>query len=334
MFPQHGGCGLLPVSGVGRGEPGGGGVAGGGLGGGAGTAGPVGRPGQRGDGLAADLPGIAVVGHGVQRVQVVPGDHLGHFLAVTGEGGAQVRGDLQVPGLAVPAGQGVVGDLPQQVLGEPVAASLRRQPVRRDRQHLAADQLGQRRPHHGFVLPGDRDQRLGRERGAQHGRVGHQPPHPGVQGIQPSGQQGMQAVRHGQLPDIAGQPVDPLDRLHDVPVDQRPDGLHREQRDPLALVLSSYVLLPQSPPRTSAIPSAISSPALMPTSSSSTTINHAPPRRQPQQPRALRFFRPRRFHHHHRRPNRHARPAAPSSIDEREVLANARVAAAALWNRM
>ena len=45
----------------------------------------------------------------------------------------------------------------------------------------------------------------------------------------------MQAVRHRQLPDLAGQPVGTLDRLHDVPVDQRPDGFHREQRDALRL---------------------------------------------------------------------------------------------------
>ena len=158
----------------------------------------------------------------------MPGDHLGDFLAVAGERGTQVRGHGQVPGLAVPPGQRVVGDLAQHVLGEPVAAPLRGQPVRGHRQHLPADQLRQRRPHHGLVLPGHRDQRLGRERGAQHRRVGHQPPHARVQRIEPGGQQRVQAVRHGQLPDVAGQPVDPLDGLHDVPVDQRPDGFHRE----------------------------------------------------------------------------------------------------------
>jgi len=133
-----------------------------------------------------------------------------------------------VPGLAVPAGQGVVGDLAQHFLGEPVTAALRGQPVSGHRQHLPAHQLGQRRTHYGLVLPGHRDQRLGREGGAQHRRVGHQPPHARVQRIEPGGQQGVQAVRDGQLPDVAGEPVDPLDGLDDVPVDQRPDGFHRE----------------------------------------------------------------------------------------------------------
>ena len=148
--------------------------------------------------------------------------------------GAQVRGDRQMPGLAVPSGQGVVGDLAQQVLGEPVAAPLRGQPVRGHRQHLPAHQLGQRGPDHGLVLPGYRYQCLGREGAAQHRGVSDQPPHPGVQSIQPGRQQGVQAVGHGQLPDVARQPVGAFDRLDDVPVDQRPDRFHREQRESLA----------------------------------------------------------------------------------------------------
>ena len=75
----------VPSAVAGLGEPGGGGVAGGGPGGGAGAPGPLSRPGQRRDGLAADLPGVRVAGHRVQRVQVVPGDHVGDFLAVAGE---------------------------------------------------------------------------------------------------------------------------------------------------------------------------------------------------------------------------------------------------------
>jgi hypothetical protein len=165
----------------------------------------------------------------------MPGDHVGHFLPIAGERGAQVRGHGQVPGLAVPAGQRVVGDLAQHVVGEPVAAAFGGQPVGRHAEYLPPHQFGQGRPHRGLVLAGDRDQRLGRERGAQHRGVGDQPPHARVQGIEPGGQQRVQAVGHGQLPDLAGQPVGSLDRLHDVAVDQRPDGLHREQRDALRL---------------------------------------------------------------------------------------------------
>jgi len=103
-------------------------------------------PDQRADRLAADLTSVRVAGDGVQRVQVVPSDDVGDFFAVAGEGGPQVRGHGQVAGLAVATGQRVVGDLAQHVLGEAVAAPLRRQRVRGHDEHLPAHQVGQRRP--------------------------------------------------------------------------------------------------------------------------------------------------------------------------------------------
>ena len=103
-------------------EFGGGGVAGGGSGEGAGPHGALGGADQGGCGLVANLGGIRIARDGVQGVQVVPGDDVGHLLPVAGEGLAQMRGHGQVPGLAVAAGQGVVGDLTEHVLGELVAA--------------------------------------------------------------------------------------------------------------------------------------------------------------------------------------------------------------------
>jgi hypothetical protein len=95
-FPQLAawlsGCGVRGA-GLGCGEFGGGGVAGGGQGGGPGAHGAVAGPGERGDGFAADLDGIGVFGDSVDRVEVVAGDHVGHFIAVAGEGGTQVGGD-------------------------------------------------------------------------------------------------------------------------------------------------------------------------------------------------------------------------------------------------
>ena len=152
-----------------------------------------------------------------------------------GKAAPQVGSDGQMAGLAVAAGQRVVGDLAQHVLGEPVAAALGRQRVGGDAEHLAAQQLGQPGPHRGLVLAGHRDQRLGGEGGAQHRSVGDQPPHVRVEGIEPGGQQRVQAVRDRQFPDVADQPVHPLDGLHDVPVDQRAHRLHGEQRDALRL---------------------------------------------------------------------------------------------------
>jgi len=67
------------------GEPGGGGVAGSGQGWCACTLGALGGPDQRPDRLPADLGGIAVVGRGFQRVEVVAGDDLSDLLPVAGE---------------------------------------------------------------------------------------------------------------------------------------------------------------------------------------------------------------------------------------------------------
>ena len=237
--PQRAGiqrsAGVWFALGAGRAEFGGSGVAGGGAGGGTGPFGALGGADQGGDGLVADLGGIGVAGDEVQGVQVVPGDDVGDFFPVAGEGLAQVRGDGQVASLAVPAGQGVVGDLAQHVLGELVAAPLGRQRVRGYGQHLAAHQVSQGGARRRLVAAGDRDQRLGGERGTEHSGVGHEPPHTGVQHIQPGGQQRVQAVRHGQLADVADQPVDAFLRLDDVPVDQRPNRFDREQRHALGL---------------------------------------------------------------------------------------------------
>ena len=67
-----------------------GGVAHGGQGRGAGALGALGGPDQRGDGLTADLIGVRVVRDGIQRVEVVPGDHVGDFLSIAGESLAEV----------------------------------------------------------------------------------------------------------------------------------------------------------------------------------------------------------------------------------------------------
>ena len=187
------------------------------------------------DGVAPDFSGVGVVGNGLQGVKVVAGDDVGDFLAVAGEGGAQVLCRSQVPGLAVAPRQRVVGDLAQHVLSEAVAAALGRQRLGVYGEHLAANQFSQLGPHRRLVPPGHRDQRLGRESGTQHRGVSDQPPHLRGQAIEPGGQQRVQAVRHGQLADVADQAVDALKGLDDVPVDQRADRFHREQRDALGL---------------------------------------------------------------------------------------------------
>lgn len=116
-------CGSRPIGRVVRYKPGGGGIAGGGQGGGTGA---LGCPGQRRDRLGADFSGIGIIRSGVQRIQVVAGDHVGDLLAAAGEAGPQVLGNCEVAGLAVTPRQSVVGDLAEHRLGEPVTAPLRR----------------------------------------------------------------------------------------------------------------------------------------------------------------------------------------------------------------
>ena len=151
-FPQHAGRrltgrGFGSASRVGQAQLGGCAVAGGGPGGGSGALGAFAGPDQRADGLRADLAGVGVAGHGLKRVQVVPGDDVGDFLAVAREGGVQVDGHLQVAGLAVTPGQRVVGDLAEHLLGEPVAAPLGGQRIGGHAEDLAADQGGQGGPY-------------------------------------------------------------------------------------------------------------------------------------------------------------------------------------------
>ena len=120
----------LPLVLIRRGQLGRGGVTGRGAGGGAGALGAFAGPDQGADGLAADVGDVGIIWDGVQRVQVVAGDHVGHFLAIVGEDGTQVRGHGQMPGLAIPPRQGVVGDLAQHLLSESVAAAFGRQRIR------------------------------------------------------------------------------------------------------------------------------------------------------------------------------------------------------------
>ena len=143
-FPEPGG-GLLAVRVLHRGQFRRAGVAGGGLGQSAGTFGTLGGPDPGGGCFSPDPFGVRVFRCGGQRVQVVPGDDVTDLLAVTGEGGPQMLGHGQVAGLAVPAGQRVVRDLAEHLLGELVVAAFGGQRVRGHGEHLAADQFGQRR---------------------------------------------------------------------------------------------------------------------------------------------------------------------------------------------
>ena len=72
-------------------------------------------------------------------------DHLGHVLPVVGEGTAEVRGDGEVPRLALVAAQQVVGHRSQKRLGEGVLAAVRRELIRAHHEHLLAHERREQR---------------------------------------------------------------------------------------------------------------------------------------------------------------------------------------------
>ena len=198
-----------------------------------GASGALGGPGEAGHGELADVGDVGVVGDGVHRVDEVSGDHGDDLFPVTGEDRPQVGGDGEVARLAITSRQRLVGDLAEQILGEAVTAPLGRQRVGRDLEHLAADQLAQRGGRRRLVEVADRDDRVGRERRAEHRRGAHHPPGHRVETVQAGREQRVQAVGHLQRADVTDEPVDAIDWLHDIAIDQRPDALHRVQRDPL-----------------------------------------------------------------------------------------------------
>ena len=118
-------------------------VIGGRQGRGAGAFGAFGGPDERGDGLLARIwPVSGSPGTAREGVEVVPGDDVGDFLASRlAKAARRCAATARCRVLRSRRDSGVVGDLAQHLLGEPVAAPFRRQRVSRHRQHLPTDEL-------------------------------------------------------------------------------------------------------------------------------------------------------------------------------------------------
>lgn len=112
-------------------------------------------------------------------------DHVREVIAVVGKRRAQVSSDREVPRLALPPRERLVGHLPKQILSEPVIAHLRRQPICGHAQHLTAEQLTQSGSHLVLALARDSDERLRREAAAQHRRIGDEQAQMLVECIEP-----------------------------------------------------------------------------------------------------------------------------------------------------
>ena len=70
-----------------------------------------------------DRLGVLGLGGGLGGGQVVGGEHLRHLVLVR-QGGPEVLGGGQVSGLALAFGEGLVGDVADEVLEEAVLAVL------------------------------------------------------------------------------------------------------------------------------------------------------------------------------------------------------------------
>ncbi len=98
---------------------------------------------------------VRVVSCGEVGVVVVGGDHLGHLGALVGEDPLKVLGGSQMAGSSLGSGQGVVGDGPDERLGEDVLAALGRELVGPDAQHLFSHKRAQQVIEQGWVDLGD-----------------------------------------------------------------------------------------------------------------------------------------------------------------------------------
>jgi hypothetical protein len=166
----------------------------------------------------------------------VAGDRVDHLLTIVRERGPQVRSDGEVTCLAVTSRQGLVGDLAQDLLREPVAATLGRQRIGGDLEHLATQQVAQDRFGGVRIEARHRRQRLCREARTQHRCIRDDSPGGRIERVETRCEQCVEAVGHAEFADVTDEAVAPIDGLHDVTVDQRPDALHRIQRNPLGVL--------------------------------------------------------------------------------------------------
>ena len=174
---------------------------------------------------------LAVFGFRVEPVGVeqVGSDHLGHlFLA---ERRREVFGGRQVllPPLALR--QGLVGDMPQQVLQEGVLALLRRPRVRLQPEHLTPHHAGQQPLQLLALETAQRGERLRRERLAQHGCVAEQPSFLGREPVETGSDEGVQRLGDLERVDLAHELVGRTFLHEKATVEQHPHRLDGVQRD-------------------------------------------------------------------------------------------------------
>ncbi len=161
-------------------------------------------------------------------------DHLGHLGALVGERGAKVLGGLQVPGLALGPVQHVVGDRPDQGLGEGVLTAFRGELVRPDDKHLLAHERAEQLVEAPGVCVGDGLDRLAGKAPTEDRALLDELALVGAERVEAGSDESRESGRDLELSELA----DEMERgavplFEDAFVEEAPHGLDGVQGDPL-----------------------------------------------------------------------------------------------------
>ena len=92
--------------------------------------------------LGTQVLRVRILPGGLVGVEEVGGNHLGHLCPLVGECGAKVHGGPHVPGLSLGSRQQVIGNGPDERLGEDILAAFGRELLSSDRQYLFSHEGG------------------------------------------------------------------------------------------------------------------------------------------------------------------------------------------------
>ncbi len=145
----------------------------------------------------------------------------------------QELGSGEVLGLALLAGEHLVGDALDDVLDEGVLAALGRGRIRLDGEHFLPQQRRKERLEALGIESSERAQPLLRERLAEHRAVLHELALRGSQPVEAGGDERMERLRHLELLDRSGRPVNSTVTGQQTSVEQHANCLDGVERDAL-----------------------------------------------------------------------------------------------------
>ena len=142
--------------------------------------------------LGTQVLRVRILPGGLVGVEEVGGNHLGHLCPLVGECGAKVHGGPHVPGLSLGSRQQVIGDGPDERLGEDILAAFGRELLSSDRQYLFSHEGGQDLVEMSRVRVRDRLDRPAGEAPAQHRALLHDTTFVRIEGVETRRDEGCQ----------------------------------------------------------------------------------------------------------------------------------------------